>query len=82
LALAEALHNDGQYRAYFTMYLKSIKVDTFDPFKYMCDETSCKVTDGTRIYYVDHEHFSAFGGQFLAGAAKDDLRVLLNNTKK
>jgi hypothetical protein len=82
LALAEALHNDGQYRTYFTRYLKSIKVDTFDPFKYMCDETSCKVTDGTRIYYVDHEHFSVFGGRFLAEVAKDDLRVLLNPTNK
>jgi peptidoglycan/LPS O-acetylase OafA/YrhL len=79
LALKEALHNDGQYRAYFTMYLKSINIETFDPFKYMCDETSCKVTDGTRIYYVDHEHFSAFGGQFLAEQAKDDLNTLLSH---
>jgi peptidoglycan/LPS O-acetylase OafA/YrhL len=82
LALAEALHNDGQYRAYFTAYLKSKNVDIFDPFKYMCDESSCKVTDGTRIYYVDHEHFSVFGGQFLADAAKDDLRQLLGAIKK
>jgi peptidoglycan/LPS O-acetylase OafA/YrhL len=82
LSLAEALHNDGQYRAYFAAYLKSIKIDTFDPFKYMCDETSCKVTDGTRIYYVDHEHFSVFGGQFLADAAKDDLKVLLGPIRK
>ena len=82
LALAEALHNDGQYRAYFAMYLKSINVATFDPFKYLCDETSCKVTDGTRIYYVDHEHFSVFGGQFLADAAKDDLKKLLGPIRK
>ncbi len=82
LTLAEATRNDGQYRAHFAVYLKSIKVDTFDPFKYMCDETSCKVTDGTRIYYVDHEHFSVFGGQFLADAAKDDLKNLLGNIKK
>ena len=82
LALAEALHNDGQYRAYFAAYLKSINVDTFDPFKYLCDEKICKVTDGTRIYYVDHEHFSVYGGQFLADAAKDDLRQLLSSNKK
>ncbi len=82
LALAEALHNDGQYRAYFATYLKSINVDTFDPFKYLCDEKICKVTDGTRIYYVDHEHFSVYGGQFLADAAKDDLRQLLSSNKK
>lgn len=82
LALIEALHNDGPYRAYFAAYLKSINVDTFDPFKYLCDEASCKVTDGTRIYYVDHEHFSIFGGQFLADAAKDDLKVLLGTIGK
>jgi hypothetical protein len=48
----------------------------------MCDTTSCKVTDGTLIYYVDHEHFSIFGGQFLADAAKDDLQKLLRNFTK
>jgi hypothetical protein len=82
LALPEALHNDGQYRTYFTAYLKSKNIDIFDPFKYMCDTTSCKVTDGTLIYYVDHEHFSIFGGQFLADAAKDDLQKLLRNFTK
>ena len=82
LALPEALHNDGQYRAYFSAYLKSKNIETFDPFKYMCDATSCKVTDGTLIYYVDHEHFSIFGGQFLAEAAKDDLKNLLVPIKK
>ena len=82
LALPEALHNDGQYRAYFSAYLKSKNIETFDPFKYMCDATSCKVTDGTLIYYVDHEHFSIFGGQFLAEAAKDDLKNLLVPVKK
>jgi peptidoglycan/LPS O-acetylase OafA/YrhL len=78
LTLAEALHNDGKYRAYFADYLKNIKVDTFDPFKYLCDEKTCRITDGVRIYYVDHEHFSIFGGQFLAEAAKSDLHQLLN----
>ena len=82
LALPEALHNDGQYRAYFSAYLKSKNIETFDPFKYMCDAISCKVTDGTLIYYVDHEHFSIFGGQFLAEAAKDDLKNLLVPIKK
>ena len=82
LALTEALHNDGQYRAYFATYLKSINVDTYDPFKYLCDEKICKVTDGTRIYYVDHEHFSVYGGQFLADAAKDDLKKLLVPIRK
>ena len=82
LSLADALHNDGQYRVYFATYLKGMNIDTFDPFKYMCDETICKITDGVRIYYVDHEHFSIFGGQFLANAAKDDLINLLRPKNK
>ena len=82
LALPEALHNDGLYRAYFSAHLKSKNIETFDPFKYMCDAISCKVTDGTSIYYVDHEHFSVFGGQFLAEVAKNDLKKLLVPLKK
>ena len=82
LALPEALHNDGLYRAYFSAHLKSKNIETFDPFKHMCDAISCKVTDGTSIYYVDHEHFSVFGGQFLAEVAKDDLKKLLVPLKK
>ena len=77
IALKDAKLNDGGYRAYFEPYLKSKKIDTFDPFKYMCDSETCKITDGVRIYYIDHEHFSVFGGQFLAEAAKDDLKNLL-----
>lgn len=76
------MNNARSYRTAFVALLDQLKVDFFDPFKFMCDKTNCKATDGTRIYYVDHEHFSVFGGQFLADAAKDDLRVLLNATKK
>ncbi len=82
LSLQEAMNNARSYRKAFVTLLDQLKVDFFDPYKYMCDEANCKVTDGTRIYYVDHEHFSEFGGRFLADAAKDDLRVLLNATKK
>jgi hypothetical protein len=48
----------------------------------MCDDTTCKITDGTRIYYLDHEHFSIFGGQFLANEAKNDLKNLLDKQTK
>jgi peptidoglycan/LPS O-acetylase OafA/YrhL len=82
LFLQEAKHNDGQYRAYFSQFLSNKKIDVFDPFKFLCDESVCKVTDGTRIYYVDHEHFSIFGGQFLAAVAKDDLQKLLGKPTK
>lgn len=78
LNLQDALNNSRSYRASFVSQLDALHVGFFDPFKYMCDKKNCTVSDGTRIYYLDHEHFSVFGGQFLANAAKDDLRQLLN----
>jgi peptidoglycan/LPS O-acetylase OafA/YrhL len=77
MARKDALVHDGQYRTYFNSYLASKGIATFDPFKYMCDDKTCKVTDGTKIYYLDHEHFSIFGGQFLAKVAGDELKQLL-----
>ena len=44
----------------------------------MCNDKTCKVTDGTRIYYLDHEHFSIYGGQFLAKVAGEELKQLLS----
>jgi peptidoglycan/LPS O-acetylase OafA/YrhL len=77
LSLQEALDNSRSYRPAFLALLEELGVEFFDPFTHMCDEKTCKITDGTRIYYIDYEHFSIFGGQFLADAAKDDLQKLL-----
>ena len=82
LALKDARLNEGAYRAYFEPYLRSKNVETFDPFNYMCDSQTCRITDGARIYYVDHEHFSIYGGQFLAQAAQQDLLKLFSPAKK
>jgi peptidoglycan/LPS O-acetylase OafA/YrhL len=73
----EANNNEQNYRVDFSIFLKSRKVTTFDPFKYLCDDKTCKITDGKYIYYLDHEHFSIFGGQFLANVAADELKQLL-----
>ncbi len=78
LAKKDAITNDGNYRLYFADLLTQKGIATFDPFKYMCNDKTCKVTDGTRIYYLDHEHFSIFGGQFLAKVAGDELKQLLS----
>ena len=78
LARAEAGNNDGDYRSYFNSYLKNNNVATFDPFSYLCDNQQCKTTDGIHILYLDHEHFSLFGGQFLAQQANPDLHKLFN----
>lgn len=78
----DAVTNDGGYRAYMLAYLQKRGISTFDPFKYLCDEQTCKVTDGERIYYLDHEHFSIFGGQYLAAQASQELRELLSPAGK
>ena len=78
MARKDAVTNDGQYRRYFADVLAQKGIATFDPFKYMCDDKTCKVTDGTQIYYLDHEHFSIFGGQYLAKVAGDELKQLLS----
>ena len=75
---SEANDNQRNYKSSFTPFLVSRGVTTFDPFKYLCDDKTCKVTDGTQIYYLDHEHFSIFGGQYLAKVAGDELRQLLS----
>jgi peptidoglycan/LPS O-acetylase OafA/YrhL len=82
LDLKEALHNAGQSRDYVSSFAAARKIDVFDPFKYFCSEKSCKVTDGTQIYYLDHEHFTHFGGQFLAQAAQAELRALLSTPRQ
>lgn len=82
LARAEAANNDGDYRSYFTTYLKNNNVAVFDPFTYLCDSQQCQTTDGTHIFYLDHEHFSVFGGQFLAQQANPDLHKLFNTDSK
>ena len=82
LARTEAVNNDGDYRGYFATYLKNNNIATFDPFTYLCDSQQCKTTDGTHILYLDHEHFSLLGGQFLAQQADKDLQKLLSPTAK
>ena len=82
LSLQEVMNNARSYRAPFVSLLGQLNVDFFDPFKYMCDKATCQISDGIRIYYLDHEHFSVFGGQFLADTAKEDLRTLLGSSGK
>ncbi len=82
LPRAVADNNDGDYRTYFATYLKNNNISTFDPFNYLCDGQQCKTTDGTHILYLDHEHFSLLGGQFLARQANQQLPALLSPTAK
>ena len=69
---------EHNYRSIFAPFLTQQGIATFDPVKHLCDEKTCKITDGTQIYYLDHEHFSIYGGQYLAKVANDELKQLLS----
>jgi peptidoglycan/LPS O-acetylase OafA/YrhL len=54
----------------------------FDPFPYMCDPVSCRLTNGaSKIYYVDSWHLSVEGGDFMAEAARIEFAKLIDNPK-
>ena len=65
------------YRPFVDPILVELKVETFDPFDFMCDDKSCKVKEGDKIFFASQAHFSGFGGQYLARKAALDLKKLL-----
>ena len=75
-----AVANEGNYRPYFSVFVAKKGIATFDPFTFMCKGEFCKVADGSKIYYLDHEHFSQYGGEFLAKEAGESLKKLLKLT--
>lgn len=76
---AAARWNDGKYRAYLLPLLKEHGIAIYDPFVDFCDETECKISDGTRIYSSDGNHLSIYGGEFLAEKARAKLDVLFGH---
>jgi hypothetical protein len=81
LELRDVKNNDAGHRAPLIKLLNLHKVIFFDPHPYFCDSFSCKVTDGPRILYLDHEHFSKYGGEYLAAQANDELVKLFKVSK-
>lgn len=71
-----SLRNEG-YRVFVDPVVARTKASTFDPFVYMCDAQSCKTKDGAKIFFASRDHFSGFGGQYLARKAAVDLKQLL-----
>ena len=53
-------------------------IRTFDPFQYLCDERECRIVDGQHILFIDDTHMSGYGAEFLANAAKEELKSLLD----
>ena len=78
LQMQDVLNNSRDYKAPFVAWLNALHVEFFDPVRYLCNEMACKVTDGPRILYLDHEHLSEFGGPYLAKQAQKDLQIILN----
>ena len=71
-----SLRNEG-YRTFLDPIVSRTKASTFDPFVYMCDAQNCKTKDGSKIFFASRDHFSGFGGQYLARKAAPDLKKLL-----
>ena len=65
------------YRPFVDPILVKQKVEVFDPYVYLCDDTGCKVRDGRKIFSASQAHFSGFGGQYLARKAAPELKKLL-----
>ncbi len=79
LPLAVARHYDGVYRERMLPRLHALSIPYFDPFPYLCGESACRVTDGERVLWADRYHLSAYGAQFLAGAARPQLVEVLRS---
>jgi len=71
-----AWRNEG-YRNFINPIVAKTKVITFDPFVYMCDAKVCVTKDKEKIFFASRDHFSGFGGQYLARKAASDLKKLL-----
>ena len=72
-----ATENDGAYRARMLPYLAEKGVAVFDPLPALCDGQICKTIDGDRILYVDINHLSLYGGQYVGNKQAEALEALL-----
>jgi peptidoglycan/LPS O-acetylase OafA/YrhL len=77
LPLEVAQGRDGTYRTVFLPRLERLGLAFFDPFPYFCDRAACRVMDGRRILSADGYHLSAYGGEYLARQARDELLEVL-----
>lgn len=81
LPLARAEQLDAHYRDTLLPQLQRLNVPVFDPYPYFCNREDCKVIDGPRILYYDPGHLSAFGAEFLANRASDELSALITTAR-
>jgi peptidoglycan/LPS O-acetylase OafA/YrhL len=79
LSQKDAIEIKGNYPKEIVPMLAAMKVPTFDPFDFLCDGTTCKTTDGNKIFYLDGLHMSIFGGEYLAKKGHEALKTLFDN---
>jgi peptidoglycan/LPS O-acetylase OafA/YrhL len=77
LPLQQARELDGVYRASMERVLAAHRIAAFDPFKYLCDATECRVIEGHYILTADGAHLSEHGGRYLATHGQAELDALL-----
>ncbi|MDO9166141.1 MAG: acyltransferase family protein [Rhodoferax sp.] len=78
LPLSVALHLDhGSRKIVQDLVAEFPLVRVFDPYPYLCDGALCTVMDGEKVLFIDADHMSAFGGEFLAARAQLQLKTLL-----
>ena len=75
--LTDAWRGDSDYRTKILPYLASQGVPVFDPFQFMCDATTCRVSVDRTLLYSDSGHISAQGGQYLAAQGGASLAAAL-----
>ena len=80
LPLALAQQREGAYRLMMLPVLAERGVSVFDPFPSLCTAQSCQTTAGAWTLYSNGEHFSQYGGRFLAERADADLARVLAAT--
>ena len=78
LSLKDAIAIRGDYQKELLPLLASKQVKAFEPFPFLCDDTTCKTFDGTHIFYLDGIHMSIFGGEYLAHKGHEALNALFD----
>ena len=78
LSLKDAIAIRGDYQKELLPLLAEKQVKAFEPFPFLCDDSTCKTFDGTHIFYLDGIHMSIFGGEYLADKGHDALKALFD----
>lgn len=78
LSLKDAIAIRGDYQKELLPLLAEKQVKSFEPFPFLCDNSTCKTFDGTHIFYLDGIHMSIFGGEYLADKGHAALKSLFD----